>query len=530
MSQLVSADFPTGDEAARPNTSAVSSPGRVSVEEALRAPFVNTLARLGLAALVAITFVSTLLIAVAHVDDRYNVNHVSGTWIALAQDVRDGTLYRPLFDDGFFGGTWYTPLQFVLQAGASFLTDDWIVSGKLLAYATALALLGLLYVLLRRLGCSRLISAALLSAVLLSQAGLFAATAIRGDMLPLVLQLAAVALVTRSISNRTLAIAALLCALAISAKLAAVWAPVAIVLWLAFRGRRPLAVFLGSFAGALVVVLGVFELASRGRMSETLIAVGGSGNSEASPFAGVPRLFDFLVRTTGPVWLLLPFLLVALVLAVSERRLSLYQLSLLVTLPLFAVVLADPGSDFNHLVDLVVLAVLCVGELWVRIETRPRELSALGLAIVLALLLGGANAYRQTMQSATADATKELLGRDTPGYPTEPLAGYVDSGDRILSEDPAVPVLLGQRPVLLDAVSVRRVGLDHPEWLADLEGRLDRAEFDKVVLVHPIEDNLWYGERNFGPSIQAAIRRDYELVARVDTRPLVYWVYAPRAS
>jgi hypothetical protein len=131
------------------------------------------------------------------------------------------------------------------------------------------------------------------------------------------------------------------------------------------------------------------------------------------------------------------------------------------------------------------------------------------------------------MQSATANATKELLGRNAPGYPTEPLAGYVDRDDRILSEDPAVPALLGQRPVLLDAVSVRRVGLDHPEWLADLKRRLDRGAFDKVVLVHPVEDDLWYGERNFGSSIQDAIQRDYKLVARVDTRPLVYWVYAP---
>ncbi len=477
----------------------------------------------------AITFLSAGLIALAHIDDRYNVNHVSGTWMALAADVRHGTLYRPLFDDGVFGGTWYTPLQFVLQAGASFLTGEWIVSGKLLAYATAAALLTLVYLLLRRLGCSRVVSAALVSAILLSQAGLFAATSIRGDMLPLLLQLAAVGVVARSLSTRALVAAGLLCALAVTAKLAAVWAPVTIIIWLILRARRGLRPYLASLAGSLIVLLGAFELWSGGRMSETLLAVGGSGNSEASsPLAGLPRLFDFLVRTAGPAWLLLPFALLALLLALGERRLSIWQLAFLIELPLLALVLADPGSDFNHLVDLVVLTVLVIGELWARLEPRPGEVSALGAAIALALLLGGADSYRQVLQSDTADAAKSLLGRSATAYPTNPLERYVGDEDTVLSEDPAIPVLRDQTPVLLDAVSVRRVGLDHPDWLADLEQRIQRGAFDKIVLVHPATDDLWYGERNFGSKIQNAIESDYRLLARIENEPLDYWVYVPR--
>ncbi len=118
----------------------------------------------------AVTFLSAFLIAAAHVSDRYNVNHVSGTWLALASDARHGTIYRPLFDHGVFGGTWYMPLQFVLQGGVSYVTGEYIVSGKLLAYAIGLALLGVVYLLLRRLGCSRLVSAALVSAILLTPA------------------------------------------------------------------------------------------------------------------------------------------------------------------------------------------------------------------------------------------------------------------------------------------------------------------------------------------------------------------------
>jgi hypothetical protein len=492
-------------------------------------PRVGRLIDAGLAFLVAIAFGSVVLVAAAHVDDRYNVNHVSGTWIALADDVREGAFYRPLFEDGMFGGTWYTPLQFLLQAGGASISGEYIVSGKLLAYATAGALIGLLFLLLRRVGCSRLVAAALVSGLLVSQAGLFALTTIRGDLLPLVLQLGAVGLVTRSVSRRSLLFAGALCALAISAKLTAVWAPVALVLWLFVRERRRLPAFAGSFAVSLLLLLGTFELASRGRMSETLLAVGGSGNAEASsPLAGLPRLFDFVVSSTGPFWLLLPFVLIGYARALSTRRLTLYQLCLLVALPLLALVLADPGSDFNHLVDLVALTVLVVGEEWRHSELRGPDGATLRIAMAAALLLGSANAYRQPLQADTANAAKSLLGREAPTYPTEPLEQYVDERETVLSEDPAIPVLLDNRPILVDAVSVRRIGLNHPSWLADLAGRLDRREFDKVVLVHPIENDLWYRERNFGEPVQAAIRRDYRLVAHVRNRPLDYWVYAPR--
>jgi hypothetical protein len=519
----------TAEGVAAPSPNLVQMPSDPLAAADVPSARVSRLLDAGLALLVAVAVGSVLVVAAAHVDDRYNVNHVSGTWMALADDVRAGTLYRPLFEDGAFGGTWYTPLYFLLQAGAAELSDEYIVSGKLLAYATALAVLGLLFFLLRRVGCSRLVSAALVSGLLVSQAGLFAVTAIRGDMLPLLLQLGAVGLVAHSVSRRSLVYAGVLCALAITAKITAVWAPAALVLWLVVRERRRLPAFAVSFAVSLVALLGAFELASRGRMSETLIAVGGSGNAEASsPLAGLPRLFDFVVNTTGPFWLLLPFVLIGFARALTTRELTLYQLCLLVALPLLALVLADPGSDFNHLVDLVALAVLVVGEEWRRSEQRGVDGASLRIAMALALILGSANAYRQPLQADTANAAKSLLGREAPAYPNDPLRRYVAEGDLVLSEDPAIPVLRDRRPILLDAVSVRRIGLNHPSWLADLAARLDRGEFDKVVLVHPIENDLWYRERNFGEPIQAAIQRDYRLVARVRNRPLDYWVYAPR--
>src|SRR4051812_16100421 len=52
-----------------------------------------------------------------------------------------GSHYPPLHEGGSFGGTRYMPLQFVAHAGLARLTGEYLVSAKLFAYATAIALL-----------------------------------------------------------------------------------------------------------------------------------------------------------------------------------------------------------------------------------------------------------------------------------------------------------------------------------------------------------------------------------------------------
>src|SRR5437763_15779846 len=45
------------------------------------------------------------------------LNLVSGVWLALARDARDGVFYRALAGDGLYGGTRYFPLLFLTIAG-----------------------------------------------------------------------------------------------------------------------------------------------------------------------------------------------------------------------------------------------------------------------------------------------------------------------------------------------------------------------------------------------------------------------------
>src|SRR5262249_21704886 len=113
---------------------------------------------LGVALLVLASYA---LVAAAHWNDRFQVNFISGIYSALAARLNDGTLYPALFDGEHYGGTRYMPLPFVLQAGLARVVGDYLVAGKLLAYALT-AVLGLeLFVILRRVGCGRCAALAL---------------------------------------------------------------------------------------------------------------------------------------------------------------------------------------------------------------------------------------------------------------------------------------------------------------------------------------------------------------------------------
>jgi hypothetical protein len=103
-----------------------------------------------------------------------------------------------------------------------------------------------------------------------------------------------------------------------------------------------------------------------------------------------------------------------------------------------------------------------------------------------------------------------------------------DPGTTILSEDPYVPVSLGQTPVVLDAFMLLRLGREQPGAILDLIGRIEAQEFDLVVLVVPLEplDQPWWSEVDFGPDVVRAISEAYVFSGRTQG----YYVYEPRPA
>ena len=472
------------------------------------------------------------MVAVVHIDDTYHVDHVAGAWLALSQYVGSGIVYPPLYDGAQFGGTRYMPLQFLIYGAVGWLSGDYLVGPKVVALLLFVLLLVLLYRVLRGFGCSRGLTVQLLAAVGVSFPGFFAATSTYGDTLPVLLQVLAVGLVARSAGRALVIAAAALCALAVMTKLSAVWAPAAITVWLLVQRPRRAVLFLGAYLGFALAALGILELISDGRLLENMRELAFSGSSStAAPLTEAPEKLYEIIRDRAAVLLfLVPLALAAIVTQLSERRLSIYTLSLAFALPVLLVVLADQGTDFNHLLDLVVLTVICAGEFVARTTTRsPTRLLPL-LAVVI--IVGVAASYESELRADTRTAAASLIHRETPDrYSRNLMSRYIKPGDSLLSEDPSVPLLLDRTPILLDAFMLPRIGATHPQWRDDLVRRLDQHQFDTIVLIFELDlADSWWKDSHFGTPIATAINRNYCLSEAVLGGVFKYRIYRPRAA
>ena len=488
--------------------------------------------RIGCAALASAVIAAAGLLALVHLDDRYRVDQVAGTWTALARYAADGTLYPPLYDGERFGGTRYMPAQIGLHAGLARLTGDELLAGKLLALVVAAALFALLfYVLVHQLRVPVWAALALVAALVATPLGVLTVASIRGDALAVVLQLGALAVLARFAGRRGAVLAGALCALAVLSKISAVWAPIAVVAcMLAGSDRRRLAPFAAAFAVPLAAVLALLEILTDGRFSDNVLGLAAaSAYGPLEALRIVPtKLFTLLDVGGDSVSLLLPFALVALVVAARRRALGLYHFAFVAAAVVTLALLADPGTTYNHLLDLGVLTVVLAGGLW---GERGPATGLVAVIVPAVALWGAASSYALGLHFEAKEAAAIAVGRSSSEYPRAPLADRIEDDASLLSEEPWIPVSLNRDPTVLDPYTLLRLAEEHPDWEADLVNRLETRAFDWVVLR---QDHLgpggridlaspWWQNQNFGPTIVAAIARNYRFREAVEG----YALYEP---
>jgi hypothetical protein len=476
-----------------------------------------------------LVLISWMVIAVAFVDDNAGIGWVEGTWLALARYVNEGVLYPPLFNGSSFGGTRDMPLQFVIHAGLARITGEYLVSGKLLAYTSAVALYALLFVVCRRVSGSWVLAIGLVSAVLSTGPGLSDALAPRADTLPVALQLGALHAVTRRSpsSSRATVLGGFLCTLAFFTKLTALWGGISLVAWLAVHDRRRLRVLLLSVAVSVGVLLAVFELASDGRMSQNLITFATVGG-HLSVKGTLNKFIDFGLSYASAAWVLVPFALSAVGAGVVRRRVTVFQIGLLTSAAILMLVLADTGTLGNHLIDVEVLTAVVAAEV-VHLEGGHSH-GLVPQLLLVAILWGTLTSYEAHVRPATAVAVHTLLGSRTGYEAGPPLGRVLKPNDRVLTEYPYLAVSRGQEPVVLDAYTLVRIARDHPEWQNAFIRQIRRHRFTKIVLSHRLDPrNAWFRSFAFGTPIATAIARSYRLAAVPPGQSYAhYYIYEPK--
>jgi hypothetical protein len=407
------------------------------------------------------------------------------------------------------------PIPVLLHAGLSFLTGELLVSGKLLGYLAYAAVLVLTYRMLRRMGTSVGLALGLVAGLTASWVAIMASLRVSYDGVATAPQLAAIMLVGRGRDRPAVVGAGALCAMAALSKPGAFWAPVAIAVWLWPRERRLLAPFLASWVGLTGVGVVAVQVASGGRFLRQLWELSSSAVGD-----GLQRVVPETALALAGSPALLPLLILAgieLVRARREGRLGLEHLSLLAAAAILLAVMTRAGASSNHFLDVAMLGTLGAGSLAARPDHKRVQVLVLIMVGLLVPLAAGL-AFSAVESRSVLDADARFLER------------YLDPADRILAEDPSIPIALGQVPVVLDPFTLSTVGARHPELLRPLIERLEAGRFDAVVLRFPVrsrppttEDAEWY-EMQFGSEVIGAIERNYVLLAGRKG----YYIYAPR--
>jgi hypothetical protein len=476
-----------------------------------------------------IVLVSLGVVVIGHLTDRYHLNFATGVYAALAARLNDGVLYSPLYDGAHYGGTRYMPLSFALHAALARFSGEYILSGKLIALVLSIVLCIQLYRIVRGFGCGRGVALALASLGVVTQSGYLVATSIRADLLAVVLQLGALQLVRGGGSAPRAAGAGVLCTLALLAKFTAAWAPAAILIAYFVKHRRASVVFLASWLGTLAVALLCLHLGTSGRMLDSFRAGAvqnvGVVSILKSPIAFLARLG----RGGAAEAFLIPLAILECVLALRQRRFTIYHGALLLSLPILLVIFTDLGADFNHLLDLVVLAVLLAGSLWASLPSTDRAHVAVraGLAVAVCWVLF--MCWTATLGNPLREVVTAWIRHGKNSFPAKPLAGLVPDDASLLCEDPWIPVSRNQAPTIIDPYAVACMTRTHPQLYADLVKRIEDGAFDQVVLrLHggefdPSEEGEWE-DRTLGLPVINAVRTHYQVQKQAEG----YLIYTPR--
>ncbi|MEM1354481.1 MAG: hypothetical protein AAGC44_06515 [Planctomycetota bacterium] len=466
---------------------------------------------------------------------RY-VNHVSGAWIALSQWTTQGFFYPPLEFDGNYGGTRFGPLAIALQAGAHWLSGDPIVGAKLLHAIYVVAIIFGIWTLLGPLNLPRHLRLFLSVSVLMSPIGWEAGLAIRHDGLATALQLWAVILVARQSKHPwfMVVLVAMLATLAVLAKLSALWGGAACMFYLAWTAPKKLFIYIPTGLVMMACGLGLVEWFSGGYFFENMAVClfPSGGVSQGMDRHTVIHVCKFFLKTmiTDPLLLLMVIFSVAGIWR-GWRVAPHFVIAYILVCFMSVYLLTRNGIDRNHLIDFLVVSALGAG-LFLSGRTnqgaKPRGeklkpgpvthgagpvqrgwvLAALLAASLLYVVLPKHhNGTWFNRPRAVQKSVATLLGADPPIAVLEQFG----PDDKVISFNPAVPVLLGQNPVVIDSWMLRVYFEQDREAEAEFVRRVQAQEFDAFVFSFDVGEGLDFADEHFGALTLDAVRQNYRL-------------------
>ncbi|MGD0542235.1 MAG: hypothetical protein ABSB33_12030 [Tepidisphaeraceae bacterium] len=451
----------------------------------------------------------------------HQIDPTAGVWTAAALDARQGMLYRPIVSDIGYGGSRYAPLHVVLQAGLMRIGLGPVASGYLLDAGGVVLVIAGLYALMRQLEVPAARAGAMACFVLAAYCYCTTAGGLKGDLLPAGLNLAGLSAVVRATRRpkvrlgRLMLLAAAICfVLATATKITSVFGIASAGLWLAFRGRWRAALFLGAI---WVIGIGVAawatQRASDGRALEIfrLCAAGGGGMGQL--LLGPRRMFQESIHSDR---IFVLFWLIALGLVVIGRAwTSLPVILFIITSMGTVLIFGSPGTNANHLVDLDAAAVLVIAT-----QLKASKAGILGaLAVSLIVGFAGVNHLVRTAKIVHEARHGQMLAALAQTHGS-PVAGP------LLSENPILPILEGERPYMLDSFMFRTIRMRQAQIAERFWTELSERHFRAVILNSPPSEKSYETNAgDFGPGFIKRLEQSYTLSGIHGD----YYVYLPKS-
>jgi len=464
--------------------------------------------------------------------------NTSGVWAALAHDFANGVFYRPVFSEYGYGGTRYMPLFFVLHGKLIALFHDPVITGFALTLFSGLVLDIGIYALLLCLGVKSRVA---FPCALLAHASIsfqLITLEIRCDFLASALNIWGILFALRyekRPSEIKLVFSALAFAGAFMTKFTTVAGLISIILYFLVRGQKGkatrLVIYTVVMTGSSLIWV---HMASIGSAVESFKACATGG-------------INLIYAMRSPLWFATatvqdPFFLIILIMALflffkSYRNLlsTFPYLYFIVTFITTIGIFASPGTDSNHLIDLLNGSILVMAVHFGRPGSYDKVFNGVFGTIAALILLS----WLPWTPSIKAHISRV-------GRPTRNTVDYLNNhlgirAKTVLSENPLLPILFGSHPMVMDCFSLRLVAAHSREIHADFEKKIETCFFQAIILLDwsgAPQDRLeyamehhsslgvdrFYGEVHFPPGFWRLLKRNYYM--SLVKRP--YVIYEPR--
>jgi hypothetical protein len=464
--------------------------------------------------------------------------NTSGVWAALANDFAQGVFYRPVFDETGTGGTRYMPLFFVLYGILISYLNDPVLSGLLLSLSTIGFLDWGVYLLLRQFGIQRNSALAFTFLAHASIAFQLLTLEVRGDFLAAGLNVWGIVFALkhlRSNSRGHLTLSAFFFKGAIFTKFTTIGGLATVVLFFLVQKKNASAIYLTGLTALATValILGV-NAWSHGKALASFQACALGG-------------FNLTYALKTPLWFLTvivqdPFFLALLGLAIylaamtiTAQWKSFVPLYFGFTLVSTFFIFSSPGTDSNHLIDLLIACILVTATQFQTSQKFSGVYNLYFLFTVIGIL------FMWIPGTLSIKDHIEPVGRPTRDTIQTLASKLGPENKNILSENPLVPLLMGQRPFVLDAFSLRLLAQKSPVVHEDFTRKIENRFFEAIVLLDwsgaPLDRleaamekhsslgvDRFYGEVHFPPGFLDLMKKHYAL--SFVERPFV--IYKPK--